>query len=123
MGIFVRQENLEDIRERMNVETGLLVVGGADDYLRVNKRVKRAEGITQHIVDRYIIEEVYDFVSGLLLSPFPPQMRKHKNANANAPEIGAKRQKTERKRNNSNGSSLDSEPPSPTPRAARPAPG
>nr|CAI5868986.1 unnamed protein product [Callosobruchus analis] len=43
------QEDLEDLRERMRVETGLIVVGSADDYLRVSKKKKRAEGITQSI--------------------------------------------------------------------------
>lgn len=46
---------MEDLRERMRVETGLIIVGAADDYLRVNKKKKRAEGITQSIVDRCIV--------------------------------------------------------------------
>lgn len=45
---------MEDLRERMRVETGLIVVGGADDYLRISKKKKRAEGITQSVVDRFI---------------------------------------------------------------------
>lgn len=50
-----RQEEMEDLRERMRVETGLIVVGGADDYLRISKKKKRAEGITQSVVDRFIV--------------------------------------------------------------------
>lgn len=46
---------MEDLRERMRVENGLIVVGSADDYLRVSKKTKRAEGITQSAVDRIII--------------------------------------------------------------------
>lgn len=52
---FVRQEEMEDLRERMRVETGLIVVGAADDYLRISKKKKRAEGITQSVVDRFIV--------------------------------------------------------------------
>lgn len=39
----------------MRVETGLIVVGSADDYLRINKKKKKSEGITQSIVDRCIV--------------------------------------------------------------------
>lgn len=39
----------------MRVETGLIVVGAADDYLRINKKKKKAEGITQSVVDRCIV--------------------------------------------------------------------
>lgn len=49
------QEDMEDLRERMRVETGLIVVGSADDNLRVSKKKKKAEGITQSIVDRCVI--------------------------------------------------------------------
>lgn len=58
-------------------------------------------------------------MSGILLSPCPPQLRQ--SPAHISPDIGAvKRTKTERRRNNSNGSSVDSEPPSPTPRITRP---
>lgn len=46
---------MEDLRERMRIETGLIVVGSADNNLIVNKKKKREEGITQSIVDRCII--------------------------------------------------------------------
>lgn len=39
----------------MRVETGLIVVGSADDHLRINKKKKKSEGITQSIVDRCIV--------------------------------------------------------------------
>lgn len=45
---------MEDLRERMRVETALVVVGFADDNLRVSKKKKLAEGITQSVVDRCI---------------------------------------------------------------------
>jgi hypothetical protein len=50
-----RQEILEDIRERMRVETGLVVVGSADDQLRVGKTKKLMEGVTQSMIDRCIL--------------------------------------------------------------------
>lgn len=46
---------MEDMRERMKIETGLIVVGSADDYLRISKSKRRSEGITQSIVDRCIL--------------------------------------------------------------------
>lgn len=52
---FFRQEEVEDLRERMRVETGLVVVGSADDFLRVTKKKCRSEGITQSVVDRCVV--------------------------------------------------------------------
>lgn len=49
------QEIVEDIRERMRVETGLVVVGSADDQLRVGKTKKLMEGVTQSMIDRCIL--------------------------------------------------------------------
>lgn len=46
---------MEDLRERMRIETGLIVVGSADNNLIVSKKKRREEGITQSIVDRCII--------------------------------------------------------------------
>ncbi|KAJ8931429.1 hypothetical protein NQ314_015668 [Rhamnusium bicolor] len=112
------QEDVEDLRERMRVETGLIVVGSADDYLRVNKKKKKSEGITQSIVDRCVVDEVGEFISGIILSPYPPQIRQ--SPTHISPDAVMKKGKIERKRYNSNTSSLDSEPPSPTPRISRP---
>lgn len=39
----------------MSTETGLLVVGGADDNLRVSKHTKRLQGVTQSMVDRAVM--------------------------------------------------------------------
>ena len=46
---------LEDIREKLRVETGLLLVGGADDQLRMSRSKKRICGLTQAMVDRCIM--------------------------------------------------------------------
>ena len=53
--VMFRQEIVEDIRERMRVETGLVVVGSADDQLRVGKTKKLMEGVTQSMIDRCIL--------------------------------------------------------------------
>ena len=50
-----RQEIVEYIREQMRVETGLVVVGSADDQLRVGKTKKLMEGVTQSMIDRCIL--------------------------------------------------------------------
>ena len=50
-----RSDDVEDMRERMKGETGLVIVGGADDGLRVCKKKKKLEGITQSMVDRCIM--------------------------------------------------------------------
>ena len=57
---------LKDFRERITVETGLIVVGSADSHLRVSKRKKRLEGITQTMVDRNLMEEIRTFLVGIL---------------------------------------------------------
>lgn len=54
-------EGLEDMRSRMNIDTGLVVVGSADDQLRMNKTKKRMEGITQNMVDRCILVSQLSF--------------------------------------------------------------
>ena len=39
----------------MRAGSGLVVVGGADDHLRVNKHKKHLERVTQSMVDRCIV--------------------------------------------------------------------
>jgi regulatory NSL complex subunit 3 len=46
---------LQEMREHMRAETGLLVVGGADEQLRLSHRHKREQGVTQAVVDHLII--------------------------------------------------------------------
>ncbi|XP_066262059.1 KAT8 regulatory NSL complex subunit 3-like isoform X3 [Euwallacea similis] len=112
------QEDVEDLRERMRIETGLIVVGSADNNLIVTKKKRRKEGITQSIVDRCIIDEVGEFISNLILSPYPPQVRQSPTR-VSAGDF-QKGSKVKRKRYNSNTSSVESESPSPTPRITRP---
>ncbi|ESO93039.1 hypothetical protein LOTGIDRAFT_119842, partial [Lottia gigantea] len=48
-------DNLEHLRDRMKTETGLLVVGGSDDQLRMSRAKKKIEEVTQALVDRRIM--------------------------------------------------------------------
>ena len=50
-----RSDDLEDLRERMKASTGMVMVGGADDLLRVSTHKKKLEGVTQSMVDRWVM--------------------------------------------------------------------
>uniref|UniRef100_A0A161M310 Kat8 regulatory nsl complex subunit 3 isoform x2 n=1 Tax=Triatoma infestans TaxID=30076 RepID=A0A161M310_TRIIF len=65
----VHVNDLEDLRERLRVHTSLVVIGGADDYLRVTHSKRSADGMTQAMVDRCIVDEVADFIGTVLLTP------------------------------------------------------
>lgn len=49
------QEEIEGLRERMQSESSLVVVGSADDALRVPKSKRRLEGVTQAMVDSMVV--------------------------------------------------------------------
>lgn len=51
---FFSQEEIESLRERMSAQTSLVVVGSADDALRINKFNRHLEGVTQSMVDNMI---------------------------------------------------------------------
>lgn len=60
-------DDMEDFRERITkTETGLVVVGGANDRLMISSSKKKFDGITQAMVDRCIADEIYEFVSNVL---------------------------------------------------------
>lgn len=61
-----RLDDIEDMRERMKAETSLLVVGGADSYLRMARSKKKLEGLTQTVVDRCIQEELAEFLGNII---------------------------------------------------------
>ncbi|KAK3922666.1 KAT8 regulatory NSL complex subunit 3 [Frankliniella fusca] len=128
-------EGLEDLRSRMAIDTGLVVVGSADDQLRMTKTKKRMEGITQNMVDRCILDEVSDFLGPILAqaSSRPTQYFSNNNAlteNTNilptpvptrpGPGRPPGSGKGERKRKASGGSSLDSQPASPATKRGKP---
>ncbi|XP_034110690.1 KAT8 regulatory NSL complex subunit 3 isoform X7 [Drosophila albomicans] len=68
------QEEMEGLRERMQSESSLVVVGSADDALRVPKSKRRIEGVTQAMVDSMVVDEVYEFISKTLNNPPGPRM-------------------------------------------------
>ncbi|KAI4490645.1 hypothetical protein M0804_003589 [Polistes exclamans] len=112
----VRPDDLEDLREKMLVETSLVVIGTADDYLRISTTKKISEGITQSMVDRCILEEIGDFVGSILLQPNPLPLRSISVTNYE----NKNNKKDNRKRRNSTSSSVESEPHSPTLKISRP---
>ena len=51
-------DDMEDLREKMKAENSLLVVGGADDNIRVSRSKKKEEGLTQVMVDKRILVNI-----------------------------------------------------------------
>ena len=51
----LRLDMLEEMRERLRIDTGLVVVGGGDDLLRMCRAKKRSSQVTQSMVDRCIM--------------------------------------------------------------------
>ncbi|XP_037787973.1 KAT8 regulatory NSL complex subunit 3-like isoform X5 [Penaeus monodon] len=131
----VSVDDMEDIRMRLRVETGLVVVGGADSHLRLSCQKRHMEGVTQSMVDRCIVDEIGDFLSHLLsessgssssiYSPCPSHSHyvtsstvyPHSSITSsftNPLPPKSQRKEGTRKRKTSTGSSLDgSAPPSP----------
>lgn len=54
----VSQEEIESLREKMHAQTSLVVVGSADDSLRVGKTKRKIEGVTQCMVDNMIMVKI-----------------------------------------------------------------
>ncbi|XP_071654119.1 uncharacterized protein Rcd1 isoform X1 [Temnothorax longispinosus] len=111
----VRPDDLEELREKMLVETSLVVVGTADDHLRISTSKKVLEGITQSMVDRCVLDEIGDFIGSILLQPHPLPLRPTMTTNCDS-----KNKKDSHKRRNSTSSSVESEPNSPTVKKSRP---
>jgi len=110
----VKPDDLEELRQKMLVETSLVVVGTADDYLRISTSKKMLEGITQSMVDRCLLDEIGDFIGSILLQPHPLPLRSTMATNCD------KNKKEPHKRGNSTSSSIESEPNSPITKKSRP---
>ena len=64
-------EELEGLREKLHAQSILQIaaVGGADDYLRVSKKNRRLEGVTQEMVDNMIVDEITEFATNCIQRP------------------------------------------------------
>lgn len=67
------QEEVESLREQMQAQTSLVVVGSADDALRVGKTKRQIEGVTQTMVDNMIMDEIFEFASTCIRNPPAPR--------------------------------------------------
>lgn len=70
-------EELEGLREKLNAQSTvqIAVVGGADDYLRISKKKRRLEGVTQEMVDNMIVDEITDFATNCIQRPIPMKIK------------------------------------------------
>lgn len=68
------QEEIESLREKMQSETSLVIVGSADDVLRVPKNKRQIESVTQSMVDSMITDEIYEFIKNCISNPPGPRV-------------------------------------------------
>lgn len=69
------QEEIEGLREQMIAPTSMVVVGSADDALRVSKTKRKIENVTQSMVDNMVVDEVFEFISNCIICPPQPRYR------------------------------------------------
>lgn len=51
-------DDMEDLREKMRAENALVIVGGADNNLRMTRAKRKQEGITQIVCDKKIMVSI-----------------------------------------------------------------
>lgn len=69
------EEEVQYFCEKLSAPTTTVVVGSADDYLRVSKTKRRFEGITQEMVDNMIVDEIAEFATTCIQMPNPPKLK------------------------------------------------
>ena len=69
-------EEIESLREKMVAPTSLIVLGSADDGLRISKVKRKLEMVTQEMVDNMLMDEVAEFATKCVSIP-PPQPKTH----------------------------------------------
>ncbi|XP_014091919.3 KAT8 regulatory NSL complex subunit 3 isoform X2 [Bactrocera oleae] len=67
-------EEMESLREKMQSESSLVVVGSADDVLRVPKSRRKLDNVTQSMVDAMVVDEIYEFIKRILINPPGPRV-------------------------------------------------
>lgn len=105
-------EEIENLRENMSAETSLIIIGSADDSLRLSCNKKIYEGVTQPMVDRCIIDEIADYVTSILLNPYPDATKQRTSYITNYKQSSIKKQfrtKKISKRRFSSGSYCDND--------------
>lgn len=69
------EEEIEFFREKLSAPTSTVVVGSADDYLRVSKTKRRLEGVTQEMVDNMVVDEIAEFASICVQRQLPAKVK------------------------------------------------
>lgn len=69
------EEEVENFKEKISVPTSTVIVGSADDYLRMDKTKRRLEGVTQEMVDNMIVDEISEFATKCLQRPLPAKLK------------------------------------------------
>ncbi|XP_028414974.1 KAT8 regulatory NSL complex subunit 3-like isoform X2 [Dendronephthya gigantea] len=55
--------DIEEFRRKLMSDTSLLVIGGADDQLRLTSAKRKMERVTQSVVDRRIMDDIGEFLN------------------------------------------------------------
>lgn len=65
------EEEVEYFREKLTAPSTIVTIGSADDYLRVSKKKRKLEAVTQEMVDNMIVDEIAEFASKCIQRPLP----------------------------------------------------
>ncbi|KAK3734427.1 hypothetical protein QZH41_019759 [Actinostola sp. cb2023] len=82
-----------EMRERLKTDTSLLIVGGADEQLRLLRAKKKKEGLTQSMVDRLIMDQIGEFLGNVLTSSNNSMQQRNDLSDADESEVKKKKRK------------------------------